>query len=163
MFFKNYPLLAYIENNRSVLIRNIMRRVDVVARVKKEDKAYIEYDVKDGEMPEDIANRVYGSPEYHWLIMLMNDISLLYCDWVKPYEQLVREAKLKYGDANLNDTHHYVDSLGNVVHPDENPSASPVTNIDYEITENEKKRRIKVLNSIYLQAAEEELKNILRD
>lgn len=163
MFFKNYPLLTIIENNRAVLIRNIMRRVNVLASIKNNDKAYIEYDVKEGEMPEDIADRVYGSPQYHWLIMLMNDIHLIYCDWVKPYDQLVREAKLKYGDSNLYDTHHYIDSLGNIVHPEETPGATPVTNLDYEIAENENKRRIKVLNSVYLPIVDEEIKNILRD
>ena len=162
MFFRNYPLLVHInEQNQQILIRNIMRRADILGRTKDGNELYIEYDVKDGEMPEHIANRIYGDSNLHWLILMMNNIGLLHCDWVKPYSQVVREAENKYGASGLYDVHHYEDGIGNIV-PDDYPNAVPISNLDYDVSENEKKRRIKVLNSQYVDIAEEEIKTILK-
>jgi hypothetical protein len=98
MYFKNFPVLpypAYVSNNRTyVLAKNILRRVAFSDRVNSES-AFIEYNIKDGERPEHIANRVYGNPNHHWLVLLANDITDPYYGWYmsqSTLEQYIQKA-----------------------------------------------------------------------
>jgi len=76
MYFKDFPQYLYDFNygNRvktSVVVditRNIRFRKEVLQNVT----LYDEYDVVDGETPEIISEKFYGTPEYHWVIMLAN-------------------------------------------------------------------------------------------
>jgi hypothetical protein len=87
MYFKDFPVLPYpfyIGDQRSYAIaRNVLRRVGFTDRIN-ERAAFIEYDIKDGERPEHIANRIYGNPQYHWIILLANNIIDPYHGWYKP-------------------------------------------------------------------------------
>jgi hypothetical protein len=46
---------------------------------------YYEYVIKDTDTPEILAEKVYGTPEAHWLIMLTNGITDPQYDWPMPY------------------------------------------------------------------------------
>lgn len=77
MYFEKFPQILYdfeINGDRQVKLitdvtRNIRFRRDVLANVTVFD----EYDIVDGETPEIIAEKLYGNPEYHWIIMLANE------------------------------------------------------------------------------------------
>ena len=78
MYFNKFPSILYdfdIGSKTSVIqvkdiTRNIRFRRDVLANIT----IYDEYDVLDGETPEIIAEKVYGNPQYHWIVMLINDV-----------------------------------------------------------------------------------------
>lgn len=84
MYFKDFPVLpypVYVGDKRTyVLARNILRRIAFTQRIN-EQAAFIDYDIKDGERPEQIANRVYGNANHHWLVLLANDITDPYYGW----------------------------------------------------------------------------------
>lgn len=84
MYFKNFPVLpypSYVSEKRTyVLAKNILRRVAFSDRINSQ-AAFIEYSVKDGERPEHIANRIYGNPNHHWLVLLANDVIDPYHGW----------------------------------------------------------------------------------
>lgn len=79
MYFKNFPKFIYDfkydstdDTKTSVVMdvtRNIRFRRDLLANVT----VYDEYDIQDGDTPEIVAERIYGNPEYHWIIMLANE------------------------------------------------------------------------------------------
>ena len=50
--------------------RNIRFRKELLSNVT----AYEYYDIVDGETPEIIAEKIYGNPEYHWVVMLTNGL-----------------------------------------------------------------------------------------
>jgi hypothetical protein len=54
----------------------------------------------------------------------------------------------KYGAGNEYNTHHYVDSNGNIV---DSTQGTAVSNYQFEDDENEKKRRIKLISPELLQ------------
>ena len=87
MYFSKFPIVSYptnIKNNKAYIVaRNIIRRVALSEETKSSNGAFIEYHIKDGERPEHIADRVYGSPEDHWIVLLANDIIDPYHDWYK--------------------------------------------------------------------------------
>jgi len=119
--------------------RNIRFRKEILSNIT----AYEYYDIVDGETPEIIAEKIYGNPTYHWIIMLTNEMYDYRKDFPLTQLQLERYVSDKYGD-NADDVHHYVNSSGYVVSSDF-PGAVSVSNRQYEESVNESKRRIKVI------------------
>ena len=62
-------------------VTNLLRRVGMRAKLKSNTLLYDTYDVKEGETPEMIAHKLYGDPELHWVILLINDITDRYHQW----------------------------------------------------------------------------------
>ena len=122
------------------ITRNIRFRRDVLANVT----IYDEYDIVEGETPEIVAEKVYGNAEYHWIVMLTNDIYDYKSDWPLEYGVLQDYVVHKYGDQADAD-HHWIDSRGNWVDSD-SPGATSVSNRQYEESVNESKRRIKLVS-----------------
>lgn len=87
MYFSKFPTVSYptrIKDNKAYVVgRNIIRRVALSEETKNSSGAFIEYNIKDGERPEHIADRVYGNPNDHWVVLLSNDIIDPYHDWYK--------------------------------------------------------------------------------
>ena len=52
------------------------KKVSVRAKVKTNSLLFDTYKVREGETPEMIADKLYDDPELHWVILLINDISL---------------------------------------------------------------------------------------
>lgn len=104
MYFKDFPVLPYpfyLGDKRSYAIaRNILRRVAFTDRIN-ERAAFIDYDVKDGERPEHIANRVYGSPTYHWIVLLANNIIDPYHNWYKSQTAMEQYIQTVYNATNI--------------------------------------------------------------
>jgi hypothetical protein len=77
MYFKKFPEFLYDFNygNRiktsivKDITRNIRVRRDILANVT----LYDEVDIIDGETPEIISEKFYGTPDYHWVVMLCNE------------------------------------------------------------------------------------------
>jgi hypothetical protein len=57
---------------------------------------YYEYNVKDGETPEILADKIYGSPERHWIILSYNNIVDPKSEWVMSYNTLIDFVDKKY-------------------------------------------------------------------
>jgi hypothetical protein len=100
MYFSNFPTLGYPiyvgESLQYILCRNIIRRCALSQELKKSNGIFIEYSIKDGETPEHIAERIYGDPELHWIILLTNNIIDPYHDWYKSGIVLERYIQSKY-------------------------------------------------------------------
>ena len=139
------------------LATNIMKRVRMRANMKKEVVMLDKYDVKENETPEIVSDKHHGSPYYHWVIMLLNDISDVNHDWVKSTRQLQKYLLTKYTETQLTETHHYEisqtsgDTTTTIeVENSTYPSAAAVSNYEYEVALNESKRSIDLLRNDYL-------------
>lgn len=58
---------------RTTVVKDITRNVRVKKEVLSNISLYDEYDIVDGETPEIIAEKFYGTPEYHWVVMIANE------------------------------------------------------------------------------------------
>lgn len=132
------------------LVTNILTRITVSKELKDNIFLYEEYTIKDGETPESVAFDNYGSTEFHWVLMLVNNIVYPWNDWALPTTTLIDICKTRYGAENLYNTHHYVDSIGNIT--SQTIGTYPVSNLEYEIEMNDKKRNIKILTPNLLNA-----------
>ena len=150
------------------LVTNIMKRVRIRANMKKEVVMLDQYDVKENETPEIVADKHHGSSYYHWVVMLLNDISDVNHDWVKSTRQLQKYLLSKYTEIQLTETHHYEisqtsgDTTTKIeVENATYPSASTVTNYEYEVALNEEKRQIDLLRNDYLGFFTEEFASLI--
>ena len=159
MYFANFPIIPYdsVGNGEFKLVTNLLKRVAVRAKVKTNVMMFDTYDVKEGETPEIVADKHHGNPYYHWVVMLVNDISDINHDWIKSTRQMQQYLQDKYTEAQLYQSHHYeipqTSGDTTVMIEVENttyPEATSVSNYDYEIALNESKRSIDLLRNKYL-------------
>jgi len=167
-YFNQFGTILYdpVGDGSAKLCTDIMSRVRVRANMKKEIVMLDTYAVKENETPEIVADKHHGSPYYHWVVMLLNDISDVNHDWVKSTRQMQKYLLSKYTEIQLTETHHYEisqtsgDSTITIeVENSTYPSATTVTNYDYEITLNDSKREIDLLRNEYLTFFVEEFQS----
>lgn len=164
MYFKNFPTFLYdYDINGSTqykLVKDITQNVRLRKELLSNVTLYDEYDFRDGDTPEIIAEKVYGSPLYHWVIMLVNEKYDYVNDFPLPIYELEKHVTDKYGAGNEYDTHHYVDTNGFIVHSSY-PGATSVSNYDYESDVNESKRRIKLISPSLLNTILKNFKDLI--
>ena len=98
-FFENFPTIQYYFSEtdpNTYTLRHIIRRFKVEEIVKKNVLTYQTYIISDGESPDVIANKVYGNPEWHWVILMYNDIVNTMVHWPKPHKQVIKYASENY-------------------------------------------------------------------
>ena len=109
MYFSRFPLRVYDMKGDKVykLLPDILRRVKLRSGIKAGQFIFQEYDVKDGERPEDVAFKWFGDPEYHWVILTTNNITDRYYQWPMTQPQFQEYIEDKYGIASIDSVHHY--------------------------------------------------------
>jgi len=162
MYFKNFPSFIYDFDiggkDTALLVKDITRNVRFRQDILSNVTVYDEYDILDNETPEQIAEKLYGNPEYYWIIMLANDRYDYINDF--PLTQYVLEQYINDKYTNPYAIHHYVNSAGFVV-DSSYVGASSVTNYDYEYSVNESKRRIKIIPKYFIDKILTDYKKII--
>jgi hypothetical protein len=160
MYFENFPLIPYdsVGAGNFKIVTNLLKRVAVRSKVKTNVAYFDTYDVKEGETPEMLADKLYDDPELHWIILLLNDITDRYHQWPQNTNQFLAYANDKY--SNVDATHHYEisqvsgDTTIKIDIGTDNtdyPTASVVTNYEYEEGLQDKKRKIRLLDPAYVE------------
>ena len=78
MYFKEFPAFLYDfkyedGTTKTEVVKDITRNIRVKKEILSNITLYDYYDLTDGDTPEIIAEKFYGNPEYHWIVMLTND------------------------------------------------------------------------------------------
>ena len=179
MYFKNFPTIIYdaVGNGEFKDVKNLLRRVAIRAKVKTNTLLYDTYDVKEGESPESIADKLYDDPELHWVVLLVNDVTDRYHQWPLNYSQFNQYIADKYD--NVDGVHHYelAQSSGNTDtkievynnsalysgDQDFYSTATTITNREYEETQQDQKRKIRLLDPRYIQQFVEEYETLMKE
>mgnify|MGYP000916593868 FL=1 len=174
-YFSRFPLMAYdmAGNENYKLLPNILKRVKLRSGIRSGSFLFDNYDVKDGERPEDIAFKYYGDPEYHWVILMTNNITDRFYQWPLTQPQFQEHLKDKYGAGNEDAVHHYeiTQTSGPTSSRDyshmvecnsdeDNPSI--ISNRDYEQRKQDEYRQIRLLDPQFLDTFVEEFDNLIR-
>lgn len=114
------------------------------------------YVVSDGDTPENVSYKFYGTPLYHWIILIINEITDPREEWPLSERQLTDMITLKYPDNLSSDVYEWRDTTtGYVVDYNAGLAASgdiySVSIYEYETEKNESKRNIKLLEPVYIQ------------
>jgi hypothetical protein len=176
-YFSRFPYVAYTVDSGATfsVVADILRRISVSQETKENYSLYEQYIVKEKETPEIVSFKFYNDSQYHWLILLINDIIDPRFGWPLTEKQLYDYVNTKYGSA-ASDIRYYTISQSDLTQVDPtqkydlkvinpgSPSGSDgadvypyadayaVTNFDHESRENEKKRNIRVLRPQFLSA-----------
>jgi len=109
-YFQTLPKLAYRERDSTSLkvVSNVFKRAQITLESKINRTLYYPYDIKEGETPEFIATAYYGSPKFHWVVLLTNEMTDPHWDWPLPSVQFEKYIVAKYGslEAASTTTHH---------------------------------------------------------
>ena len=106
-FFNYFPQTLYSlsdERNTADIVTNIIARFGFEKDLKENSGIFYPYDIQDGDTPEIIANKYYGSPEKHWIVLMFNDIIDPQYDWPLDQRTIYTYINDKYsanGAANI--------------------------------------------------------------
>ena len=175
-YFESFPNRLYDikGDGNQTLVKDIFRRMKVRDGVKDNLALMSTYDVMNGDTPEIIAYKHFGSTDYFWVICLMNDITDRFYDW--PLSDGAFEAYVKDKYAEPGAIHHYEktqlsgdqsgDGPGDYSHKIEVNStdldAQSVSNYEYESRLQDQKRQIKLLDKGYLNTFVEEFERLVQ-
>ena len=113
MYFQQFPKIFYDFPNYSgddtflQVLTDITANVRVRKAILEDITLYDEYDMREGDTPEIIAERIYGNAQYHWIIMLANQRYDYLADFPLSSVELEEHIIDKYGADHINDVHHY--------------------------------------------------------
>lgn len=107
-YFSRFPLVAYTIDGGTTynVVSDVLRRISVKEETKENYSLYEEYIVQDGETPETVSHKFYNDTQYHWVVMLLNDIIDPRFDWPLSDAQLYDYVNTKY-EGNINGIKHY--------------------------------------------------------
>lgn len=148
-YFTKFPTMLYdfIVNNQRVFY--MVRDITINVRFRKELLTnvvqYEHYDIQDGETPEIISEKFYGTPHYHWVIMILNEKYDYVDDFPLSTFELENFITAKYGAGHEHDINHWEDPNTGYIVDSDFPGAVYVDNYNYETQVNEAKRRIKII------------------
>ena len=174
MYFDRFPKGNYILPGTKTykLVSDLFRRVKIRDKIKNEASIYTEYFVSSGERPEHIAQKHFGNPELHWVVLITNNIADALYDWPMSFSAFEEYIKDKYDNAEA--IHHYekVQSSGPQTSIDyshliecnsTDPGAQAVSNREYEQRIQDSKSRIKLLEPAYLPVLIEEFERLMNE
>ena len=170
-FFRFFPTTQYTFKNGDVLqtfeITNFTEHVKLAERLKSNITVLYDYVIQDGMRPDSVSVALYGSPNYTWLILLINNVFTLF-DWPLDSAEFNKFIIDCYGSVQTAQTKKlYKTAAGYLVDVD-TYNALPsdqkgliTTAYDDEFDKNEAKRRIRVVPAEFVVALAQELKKIL--
>ncbi len=165
-YFKYFNQINYdvrgVKNNVNIdVITNLLQRVRLKLNFVKNQSFFAQHQIVDGETPEFLAYKYYGNTELHWVILYSHQATNPYYDWPLTYFDLKKFVIKKYGEANINDTHHYEDADKYEV--DSTASgATAITNFLHEETLNDAKRNLTLIRPEYVSNVVKEFKDLLK-
>lgn len=179
-YFRELPNLEYQSflstskgSDEYLLVKNIFRRVKLRDDLQNIFTIFNKYQIQEGARPDTVAEELYGSSQYDWVVLITAGIVNVRNEWPLSDRDIYRYSEQLYGN-DLNAVHHYEttevkDSNGRLILPEgkivdsnftiPNPNIpiqtlNPVvgiSNYEYEVRKNNKKRDIYVLKPSYLQ------------
>ena len=168
MFFKQFPKLLYPLDDERHVVTDIFRRVVPRDKFVVNESFLDKYTIKSGETPEEIAYKLYGDTEYHWVILVLNNIIDPYNEWYLTSEQLKAMVEQRYGAGNSNATHHWARTDRPEICVDYDPALLAdgtifeVSHLEHEEIENNNRQDIKILHPRFLNNFVSEFKQLIK-
>ncbi len=186
-YFAYFPNVQHdlTNNGQIVLLKNIMRRFSIQPAVINNKKVFNDYVIQAGERPDTVARKYYGDAGLAWLVLMFNEKHDAVFDWplfnydfdqyikgkygsipaaqaqVYEYRKVLTQKQTKVDGTIIPERYVVIDEttyngLGE-------SSRELITAYDWELEDQERKRKIKLLDRFYLQQVRDEVKYILRN
>ena len=175
MYFNKFPLMVYdVKGNKNYkLLPDILKRVKLRSGLSSSRFVFDKYNVKEGEKPEDIAFKYYGDAEYHWVVLMVNNITDRFYQWPMLQADFADYLTDKYGAGSEDSVHHYelaqtsgvttsIDNSHMLEVNSDTDNATTITNREYEERQQDKYRSIRLLNQRYVSDFISEFDNLIK-
>ena len=189
-YFRELPNLLYpsfLPEKTSSLdfiqVKNIFRRVKLRDDLQNSFTSFNRYEIPEGARPDTVAEDLYGSPQFDWVVLTTAGILNVRNEWPLSNRDLYVYANDKYGESlnsvRFHETTEVKDTSGRLILPkgkvvDSNftipkpgtPTATlnpvvGISNYEYETRLNNKKRNINILRVEYLTQFLEDMREIM--
>lgn len=100
--FELFPKISYTldDDETNQVVTDIFKRV-ILSKEFQENNSYFEiYDILDGETPEQVSYRFYGTQDLYWLVLMTNNIIDPRFEWPVSEAELIKRVESKYGGFN---------------------------------------------------------------
>lgn len=127
-YFRELPNIQYpsIFGDRRnideyVSAKNIFKRPKLRTDIANAITGFTYYQIRDGERPDQIAEKFYNNAELDWVVLITNNITNVYNEWPLDNDSLYKYMIDKYGsEEKLGEIHHYetveyTDEYGRVI------------------------------------------------
>jgi hypothetical protein len=170
-FFTYFPQTPYtFVNANGAYVLNLTNQtvhVRLMERIKASIAVLYDYVIEDDERPDTVSVNLYGTPDYTWILLLVNQFFTLF-DWPLTNDEFNAYIAEKYGSVATAQAlllyrtfdNFYVDvATYNAL--DASQRGLTQTVYDFELDANDAKRRIKVVPVEFVAPLNNELKKIL--
>lgn len=107
-YFQTLPKIVKTDpNNKSTLFTNLMARASVIQSLLTNPLVFYEYDIQDGDTPEIISHKYYGSVDQFWIVLFANQIVDPLWEWPLNNKDFNNYVNAKYTPEELNQINHY--------------------------------------------------------
>lgn len=102
-YFNYLQNFAYTDpdTDEVIIVKNILTRGKILEILKDQASTSLEYIIEDEEKPETLAYRIYGRADYHWLILLFNEIIDPYFSWPLSVNEMEKHMDSVYSGQSL--------------------------------------------------------------
>ena len=171
------PYSNRISSASYVTAKNIFRRMKIRDDLKNVFSVFNKYEIDDGDRPDTVARDLYGKSNLDWVVLITANIINVRDEWPLSDKEVYDYTVSKYGLTEINNVKQYetrqiknsrgvvvlrsgeiVDSdftinyyYGRNITTSTSETSRAISNYEYEVRENQKKRTIDVLRSEYLQ------------
>ena len=173
-----------------ITVKNLFKKNEIRPDIFNDATVFTEYQIKGDDRPDNVAFEVYKDSTLDWVVLLSNNIINIQTEWPLLQNDLDRFLLDKYGTyEKLNAVHHYEtkeikDSAGVVMVPQGLHVASdysitywddtqrgyvaqtdvpePVTNYEYEMDIENRKRNIRLLKMNYMTIVREDMESLMK-
>ena len=189
-YFRELPNLLYpsflpekISSLDFIEVKNVFRRVKLRGDLFNNFTVFNKYEIPEGARPDTVAEDLYGSPNFDWIVLTVAGIINVRNEWPLSNRDLYEYANNKYGESlnstRLFETTEVKDSSGRLILPkgkvvDSNftipkpgePTATlnpvvGISNYEYETRINEEKSKIFVIREEYVSQFLDDMKSIM--
>lgn len=137
-YFKKLQLVKY-DFTTSEDVKQYFTLVDITTRIQSfyndEDIEFLfdDYNIKNWDTPEKISYSLYGTTEYYWTILYINDIFDMYNDWPLSEVEIQKYAESLYPGYGPSPTNTYAVEVLPYVSGQTQIKLSPVNTVSEEI------------------------------
>ena len=192
-YFSNLELPSFTDGRNSsydyVTVKNLFRRGKIREDFFQNATVFDKYSITGDERPDEVANKVYGSPLLDWVVLISNNIINIRDEWPMGQTDFNNYLDDKYSQDQLNEIHHYetrelkdatgsvllssglvvdqsyifmyTDLYGDLQTVSGSDVVTSVSYFDYEQTKNDDKRSIFILRPEYLQTVIDDMRDIM--
>ena len=97
-YFSKFPSINYPYNENEDIKQSVdvLKRIGIRENIKNDFAVWEKYTIVDGEKPESIAYKLYGSTTLHWVVLMMNEMIDPYHEWPMSSNQLDKMIEKEY-------------------------------------------------------------------